>query len=120
MTIPEQLTKIYYDKEYWHKTRMSVDEAIDYHKTRYENGDIQTYVRDGEVLGYYERYIVGNTCILYNYWIREDLRNGIVHKDLKRRFFSSMPKNVKNIIGECQKQGGRIMESRIRRTYGND
>lgn|SRR3990167_218009 len=115
MTIPEQLTNIYYEKEWWHKKRMPYQDAINYHKTRYENGDIQAFIENGEVLGYYERYIIGNSCLLYNCWIREDKRNGYVHKVLKKKFFETMPKNIKNIVGESQKQGGRIMESRIRR-----
>ena len=115
MTIAEQLVKIYYEKESWHKTRMTYKEAFDYHRTRYENGDIQTYEENGEVLGYYERYIVGNSCILYNCWIREDCRFGKPYKELRKRFFSTLPKNVRNIIGEKQKLGGKVMEARIRR-----
>jgi hypothetical protein len=115
MNIPEQLVKIYNEEETWHQTRMTYEDAFDYHKTRYENGDIQVYQENGEVLGYYERYILWDTCILYNLWIREDCRRGKVIRELKRLFFSTLPKTVKKIIGEKQKLGGKMMTAKIRR-----
>lgn len=115
MTIPEQLTKIYFEEEFWHTVRMSYPEAIQYHESRYKNGDIEVYTENGEVLGYYERYLLWNSCVLYNLWIRQDCRRGRVFKELKRRFLSTLPKNITIILGEKQKLGGKLMKARIRR-----
>ena len=115
MTIPEQLTKIYYEYEFWHTVKMSYSDAMQYHKTRYENGDIQVYIENGQVLGYYERYLLWNACILYNLWIKQGFRKGKVIKELKKRFFETLPKNINVILGEKQKLGGKMMVARIRR-----
>ena len=117
-SIPEQLVLIY-AQEHWHKTRMPYETALDYHKSRYENGVIHTYEENGEVLGYYERYIQGDTCILYNTWIKEDCRRGKVFKALRRHFFETLPKNITHITGEKVKLGGKIMQANlIRGNYG--
>lgn len=106
-SIPEQLVEIYNTQEWWHKTRMSYEETLQYHTSRYKNGDIHTYQENGEVLGYYERYLLWDTCILYNVWIKEDYRQGNVFKELYRYFFATMPKNIKYIIGEKVKLSGK-------------
>ena len=113
--IVEQLVDIYEKEETWHTSRMTHEEAIQYHKERYDKGDIEVYVENGEVLGYYERYILWNVCILYNAWIRKDQRWGKAYRELRRRFFSTLPKNVESIIGEKQKLGGKLMKAVIRR-----
>jgi hypothetical protein len=112
-TIPAQLVDIYFNEEWWHKNRMTYLQAFDYHKTRYENGTIYTYEEKGEVLGYYERYIQGNTCILYNIWIKESLRRGRVFKELYRHFFATLPIQIDTIVGEKQKLGGKFQRVKI-------
>ena len=113
MTIAQQLTRIYFDQETWHTHRMTYDSALRYHKTRYENGDIHTYEEDGEVIAYFERYFVRNTCILYNVWVRSDKRQGKVFKSLYRHFFKTMPKNITEIVGNKQKLGGKLVKEVI-------
>ena len=113
MTIVEQLVSIYYNEEPWQKNLMTYDSAFRYHKMRYENGDIHTYEEDGVVLGYYERYFVRDTCILYNVWVRSDKRQGKVFKSLYRHFFKTMPKNIKEIVGQKQKLGGKLVKEKI-------
>jgi len=115
MTIPEQLTKIYYEEEFWHTVRMTYPEAINYHESKYKNGDIQVYIENGEILGYYERYLLWNCCILYNTWIKKDCRRGRVFVELKRRFFDTLPSNINVILGEKQKLGGKVVKAIIRR-----
>ena len=112
-TIPEQLVDIYENYEWWHKTRMTHKDSIQYHKSRYENGDIQVYEEYGEVLGYYERYFTGDTCILYNVYVKKDYRRGEVFKQLKKLFFLTLPLHITHIEGEKQKLGGKIMKALI-------
>ena len=110
--IPEQLHDIYL-KETWHKTRMSELDSLNYHKTRYENGSIYTYVEGGKVLGYYERYCIGDVCYLYNVWVNEDCRRGKVFRELYRHFFRTLPLNILEIKGEKQKLGGKLVTEKV-------
>ena len=110
-----QLVEIYYTQEPWHKSFMSLPKAVQYHKTAYDNGDIHVYEEDNEVLGYYERYFNFDTCILYNVWIKESERKGKVFRELYRHFFKSMHENIKYIVGEKQKLGGKIQRVKITR-----
>jgi hypothetical protein len=116
MEIAEQLTDIYFTKENWHKTRMNGAEALKYHHTEYENGNIHVYEEEGKVLGYYERSIIGDTCFLKNVWIDENYRHGKVFKELYKHFFSTMPTHIKYIIGDKVKLGGRFMRAKITRS----
>lgn len=113
MTLAEQLTDIYYKEEYWHKSRLSFADALEYHKKRLENGDIYTYEENGEVLGYYERYFKDDICFLYNVWVNQEYRKGKVFKELYKHFFETMPKHIKYIEGEKQKLGGKLMKEKI-------
>jgi hypothetical protein len=98
---------------------MSDIEAYNYHKTRYENGDIYVYQENGIVLGYYERYFKEDVCYLYNVYVNDSFRKGKVFIELYRNFFSTMPKHIKYIIGEKQKLGGKMQKVLItRRDYG--
>jgi len=123
-TIPAQLTDIYEQEEDWHLIRMSTEDAYKYHKKRYDRGNIQVYQKDDMVLGYYERYIVGNICYLYNVWIKKGCRRGEVFKDLYKRFFNTMPREVDRVIGRRHKFGDRIQTALIsewrRSQYGYD
>lgn len=110
--IPEQLTKIYLEEETWHTQKMSYDKALEYHKTRWEKGQIHTQENEkGDVVGYYERYFVDDKCFLYNLWIHKDYRQGKVFRELYRHFFGTMPSNIKYIVGEKQKLGGKYMKA---------
>ena len=113
-TIPEQLHEIYLN-EPWHEHRMSFETSIQYHRSRYQNGDIHIYEENGEILGYYERYMIGNECHLYNVYVKENCRRGRVFKELYKHFFSTMPSNIEYITGEKQRLGGKVMREKIRR-----
>lgn len=115
LNIAEQLTEIYFTEEKWHLTRMSPEVALHYHQERMDNGTIVPCIENGEVLGYYERDFIGNTCFLYNVWVRQDLRQGKVFKWLYRSFFNTMPDNIDKVIGNKQKLYGKIMVERITR-----
>lgn len=115
LDIATQLTNIYFTDETWHNSRMTYENAFQYHKTRFEHGYIHVYEENGEVLGYYERYIRDNTCILYNVWVKESERKGKVFKELYRHFFMTMPKNITEVIGEKVKLGGKFRKRIIRR-----
>jgi len=117
-SVPLQLTEIYY-KEGWHKTRLSYGQAYNYHKQHYENGDIVVYQKDGEVLGYYERYLKDDVCNLHNVYIKEECRNNEVFKGLYRQFFKTMPKHIKYIEGEKQKDNGQFHKVIITKGRGN-
>lgn len=119
ITIPEQLTEIYFNHENWHESKMEYDEAYRYHSNRYHNGSIHVYEEDGEVLGYYERYFIYSTCFLHNVWVKDGHRHSKVFKTLYRHFFDTMPENITRIVGEKQKIGGKVVERIIRRSrYG--
>ena len=114
-----QLVDIYRNEENWHTFKMSFESALIYHKTRYENGSIHTYEENGEVLGYYERYFNGDTCTLYNIWIKKEARRGKVFKELYKHFFKTMPENIKYIVGEKQKLGGKFQKVLISKERKN-
>ena len=116
--IVSQLVEIYLTKEPWHESFMPLKEAVNYHKTRYENGIIHTYEEDGKVLGYYERYFYDDTCVLYNVYVEEGYRQGRVFKELYRHFFKNMPDNIQYIVGEKVKLGGKPQRVKIGRRYG--
>lgn len=111
-TTVEQLVDFYYDDEPWHKFKMPYGEALQYHQERWDKGNIVPYVEEDEVLGYYERYIVGDVCFLHNVFIKKDYRQGRVWRWLHRNFFKTMPINIKEIVGESQKLNGKFI-SRI-------
>jgi hypothetical protein len=120
LTIPQQLTEIYNNEEWWHTTRMSYSDALRYHDDRHKKGFIHVYEENGEVLGYYERYIIGDTCFLHNVYIRPEHRRGKVFKSLYRHFFDTMPEGVIKIVGTKQKIDGKLTERFIKGArYGN-
>jgi hypothetical protein len=92
---------------------MLYPDALWYHKTRYENGNIHTYEENGEVIGYYERYFVEDKCFLYNVWVKEGERQGKVFKELYRHFFKTMPDNIRYIVGEKIKLGGKYQKVKM-------
>lgn len=58
MTIPEQLTYIYRNYENWHKSKLSEEESNEYHERLLMQGNILTYVKDGELKGYIEYWCI--------------------------------------------------------------
>ena len=93
------MTDIYFKDEDWHFQKMPYGSALRYHQRGLDDGSITVYVADGEVLGYYERRFVDNTCFLYNLYVKPQKRMGKVIKSLKRVFFGAMPVNIDKVIG---------------------
>ena len=112
--IVEQLVEIY-RLEPWHKVRMTDDIAYKYHEEHLRNGDIVVYKEGDEVLGYYEAYYLGETCFFYNVYIKQGHRSGRVVLNLYKQFLSNLPKGIKNIVGESQKENGKLKEVKLRR-----
>lgn len=106
-----QLVDIYFNHEPWHKNRMTYDQAVQYHSNRYNHGFIHTYQENGEVLGYYERYFIEDKCFLYNIWVKE--KQGVVFKKLYHHFFDTMPDNIRYIVGEKVKLGGKYQKVKM-------
>lgn len=115
MGIVEQLVEIYEKYEDWHATRLTHEEAVAYHQEHYEKGDIYVVTKEGEVGGYYERYFDGDRCILFNVWVRPEMRGKETFKELYRHFFATMPKHITKIDGEKVKLGGKVMTALLRR-----
>ena len=120
--IVEQLVDIYFKYENWHDYKMSYDHALAYHKKGLDNGSIVVYLENGEVLGYYERFINGSVCNLHNVFIKPEVRNSRVWKELYRYFFKTLPPTVVKIVGTKQKLAGKYIERIItkERLHGFD
>ena len=112
-SISQQLTDIYINEEDWHLTKMSEDDAFRYHKTRLESGNIKAFTIGNDVVSYYERYFVGNICVLHNLWVRGDMRKSEVFRQMSKHFFTSMPDHIKFIIGEKQKDNAKVKRHTI-------
>lgn len=106
-----QLTDIYLTQEHWHKSKLSKEEANEYHERLMINGNILTYIKSGELLGYLEFWLIdysqfgrlvcnqsiitdkenlldGNIALINNMWISEKDRNGIVFDMLSAMFLA--------------------------------
>jgi hypothetical protein len=118
-SIAEQLTDIYFEEEWWHTTRMTYEQALNYHQTRLDTGAIYVFEKEGEVLGYYERYFRNNVCFLHNVFVKDIFRRGEVFKGLCRHFFSTMPDHIEYVEGEKQKLGKLVTEKIKRGKNGN-
>ena len=126
MSLAEQLTNIYLREENWHDTKLSKEDAINYHERIIFSGNCIT-VEDGDFLvGYCEfwrinyeqfgRIICGerfsaltenitNGYIAYvaNTFIRVDYRNGKVYKMLRDRFFEAN-RDCQYFVGEARRK----------------
>lgn len=60
MTIIDQLTNIYLERESWHKSKLPKEEADKYHERLLMQGNIITYVKNMELVGYLEFYRLTN------------------------------------------------------------
>ena len=81
MNTIKQLTKIYLEKEFWHNSKLSEEEANEYHERLILNGNILTYIVKGELIGYLEFYRItteqfGRVCCNLQLSHEEDLLNG--------------------------------------------
>lgn len=109
--IIDQLTEIYLIKEKWHKHKLSKEESDEYHERLLVQGNIITYVRNGELLGYLEFWRInfeqlgrvicnreffvfeedilnGNIAYIANMWINPEDRNGVIFDMLSAMFLS--------------------------------
>ena len=118
-TIAEQLTEIYFKEEWWHSPRLTLGEALKYHQDKLDSGNIVCYLDNGEVLGYYERFINGDTCTLANIYIKKEVRQGKIFKELYRHFFKTLPLNIVKIVGTKQKIHGKFIERIITKERRN-
>ena len=112
LSIPEQLTNIYFNEEPWHVTRMGNAEALKYHEQRFKSGEIKVYEENGEVLGYFQRHYVYNVCFIDNAWIKKDCRRGFVFRSLNTLFYETLPGQITHIMGHRQ---NKLHKVKIRR-----
>ena len=97
MTIAERLFEIYDEITIESPCKLRGQEGIDYFERQFMNGNVITYIQDGELLGFlefwkisYEQWgriccyitlahnedlLSGNICLIANMWIKPDLRN---------------------------------------------
>ncbi len=111
MSIIDQLTRIYEKLEWWHRQKLSTEDANDYHERLLLNGNILTYVVDGELVGYLEFWLIsyeqfgrlvcgkniatdtedilgGNIALINNMWVDENHRSGAAFEILAAQFLS--------------------------------
>lgn len=111
MTIIQKLTNIYLEKENWHKSKLSKEEADHYHERLLMNGNILTYVTNGELLGYLEFWLIdfsqfgrlvcnqpimtdtenllnGNIALINNMWVAENERGALAFDMLAAMFLA--------------------------------
>jgi hypothetical protein len=96
--------------EHWHTKKLSVDEADKYHERLMLNGNILTYIIEGELIGYLEFWLIsfeqlgrlvcnqavfcdenlldGNIALINNMWIKEDERGALAFEVLAAQFLS--------------------------------
>ena len=129
MNIIVQLMNIYLNKEDWHRTKLSPEEAKKYFKRLVDKGSILWQTENGKVIGYVEYWKLnlpqfrkvlinnfsaylediqhGYICYVANVWVDEDHRNSGVLKVLKNRLFENN-KDCLYFVGEAVKQGRRL------------
>lgn len=109
--IVEAITNIYLNKENWHKNKLSKEQSDDYHERLLLQGNILTYVKDGELIGYLEFWRInteqlgrivcgipvytdeedilnGDIAFINNMWINESSRHGETFELLASMFLS--------------------------------
>jgi len=108
--IVEQLVDMYIGYSYWDNGKPSYEETLKYFQERWDKGVITCYVENDEVLGFYERYISGDTCYLKNVIVLPKLRLSKVFLALYKNFFLTLPDNINKVIGDKQKINGKHLE----------
>lgn len=108
MTIVERLVEIYNEITVESPFKLKGQEALDYFERLLMNGNVITYIQDGELLGFIEFWrlsydqwgricsnltlthdedlIEGPVCLITRMWIKQDLRNGEAFLYLGRIF----------------------------------
>lgn len=109
--IVESLTDTYLNKENWHKNKLSKEQSDEYHERLLVQGNILTYIKDGELVGYLEFWRInteqlgrivcgipvytdeedilsGNISFINNMWINPDNRHSNVFEVLACMFLS--------------------------------
>lgn len=104
------LTQHYLKNEDWHDKKLPYEEAMKYHQSLMDSGNIIAVIQDGELLGYVEFLRInfeqfgkmvchapffildenitdGNICVVHNVWIRKDCRRGPVFFYLRDKFY---------------------------------
>ena len=107
----DQLTKIYLKKETWHKNKLTEEQSNEYHEKLMINGNILTYIKSGELIGYLEFWRInyeqlgrlicgqpiltdvedllsGNIAYINNMFIDSNHRNGDAFEFLASMFLS--------------------------------
>jgi len=123
MNIINQLIKVYYAEENWHKKILSPKETEKYHKELLRKGRIIYVEEKGELLGYTESWRInfeqlgrlvchasfsaylenvtdGNIAYVANTWIKKEHRKGKIYKILRNRFFS-LNKDCEYFVGKA-------------------
>lgn len=106
--IIEQLYDIYKQTP-WQNQEIPHDKVISYYQEMLDKNLIYIINIDGELLGYYERWFIEDTCFLVNVYSTSKQ----VFKQLYRHFFNTMPKNINYVQGEKQKIGGKMVKEVI-------
>ena len=106
----QDLMRIYYEEEKYHKTKLSRKEAERYFKALLEKGRLLITRYEGSVVAYAEVFRInknqlqriimgqsffpctedinnGDICYINALWVDPEHRNGLVSKELKRRVF---------------------------------
>lgn len=108
MSIVKELTNLYLNVLPKNTIMLPYDEALAYYERLLMNGNVITYVKDGELLGYIEFWRLdfsqwgricanmtlaheenlteGPVCLIVSMWIKQDLRNGETFLFLGRSF----------------------------------
>ena len=102
----EQLIKIYFNEEWWHKEKLNLQESWDYFRVLLAKDKIVVEVKNGKVIAYAEYWLInkdqlkkalkqepfniltenisdGNICHINSLWIDDNFRGNGVLKKLK-------------------------------------
>lgn len=135
-SVAEQLVDIYYSQEWWIRSRMHPDKALDYHYRQLEKGAIRIIMELGVVLGYYQLWKLtqeqvnrildgkpfdenaedithGDIAYLANLYIDKSFRKGSVFKRL-HKMFKEDTKDCTHVAGVEQKYRERIKLFKLR------
>lgn len=111
INIINQLTDVYHNFETWHKQKLTREQSNEYHERLMINGNILTYIKSGELIGYLEFWRInfeqlgrlvcgqpvltdiedllsGNIAYINNMWINPDDRGGFAFEFLASMFLS--------------------------------
>jgi len=114
-TVVQQLNDIYWKEEHWQSHSLTPADITNYHQWMIDKGNLQYYMEDGEVLGYWECWMItseqlnriltnekfaapledtqmGNIAYLANVWMVNDDRRKRTFKNLHDRFFAMINK----------------------------